>query len=42
MKQRNKEILAPFILPLFRSVLFIMAGLLFVLISKKSLEQASQ
>jgi hypothetical protein len=32
----------PFLLPLLRSVLFIITGLLFVLISKKSLEEASQ
>ena len=31
-----------FLLPLFRSILFIIVGLLFVIISNKSLEQASQ
>ena len=36
------EWLNPFLLPLFRSFLFIIVGLLFTLISKKSLEQASQ
>jgi hypothetical protein len=32
----------PFILPLFRSVLFIIVGLLFAMITNQSLEQASQ
>jgi hypothetical protein len=32
----------PFLLPLFRSALFIIVGLLFVIISNQSLEQASQ
>ena len=36
------DVYNPFLLPLFRSVLFIIAGLLLVIISNKSLEQASK
>jgi hypothetical protein len=38
----NYRKINPFLLPLFRSALFIIVGLLFVVISNKSLEQASQ
>jgi hypothetical protein len=38
----NENWIVPFLLPLFRNTLFIIAGLLFVIISKKSFEQSSQ
>ena len=39
---RSENLIIPFLLPLFRNVLFIIVGLLFVIISKKTFEQGSQ